>query len=75
MSNLLAATSFGDLTGMGFDGQCAQSDGLLHMLSVPVAAVAPQQFWESGVPEHERRRRLDDDEVLLILKTVWGLLQ
>ena len=44
MSNLLAATSFGDLTGMGFDGQCAQSDGLLHMLSVPVAAL----LWRVG---------------------------
>jgi len=81
MANLLAQTSGGLLTGLGFDGQAASSHGLLTMLSIPVPP-PPGEVKDTGGGRRMRLLRVpagrplveDDNEVLLILKHIWGVL-
>lgn len=76
MSNLLASTSFGDLTGLGFDGQAAQSDGLLHLLAAAVTpretGGGPIQRWLGA--EWRGRMLRDDRDLVELLRIVWRLL-
>ena len=75
-ANLIAQTSFGDLTGFGFDPASAASDGLLTAL-----VIVAGRYWgplkeEPWHPPFRRHTVEDDDnELLLILKAAWRALR